>query len=580
VQHPGVIVYETSNQPSSLDPALWSDAGSATIQFNVYETLFQYVGNVSSQVEPWLASNYTVSSDGLTYTVNLRHGITFQDGSQFNASAVVFSFNRVVLMDSSTSNVWILDGSQAPGLINGSFNYSHNFGSGAATYNQSQVNAFLSSNGVQVGANPYQVIFHLGYADASFPYILALTAASIVSPSFVVSHWSAPNDGHGYISGVSAGDSNPYMNNHTSGTGPYETKSWDPTTGDVVLTSYSQYWGSPSNSGAAKVPEIDLNFIQSDSARVLDLKSGAADLADIPTSDNFAFFDKTTWLTNHQIQVTAPGVSVIGPFPQLNIEYIGMNFAIHDPNGSLSSFQPFANKNFRFAMADAINITDILQNAASGFGVSADSAVPPGLGGYNSSVPVDYNYNLTNAQGNLTIAGKALGFNSSNSRSLTMVYAIGDSTGQAVSTELATNINNMAVGITINVSPQPISQFLGGVVARTIPMFVLQYLADYPETTDFLSAFGSATSNVGFFVGYNDTHVTSLINQQASENNATLRAHLINQAEIAMNQDVPYIWLYYPSIFGETGQMSRSWISGFQFNAAYSGPYFYELTKG
>ncbi|MFI5420276.1 MAG: ABC transporter substrate-binding protein, partial [Nitrososphaerales archaeon] len=83
VQNAGRIVYDTSNQPSSLDPALWSDAGSATIQFNVYETLLQYVGNVSSQVFPWLASNYTVSADGLTYTVNLRQGITFQDGSAF-----------------------------------------------------------------------------------------------------------------------------------------------------------------------------------------------------------------------------------------------------------------------------------------------------------------------------------------------------------------------------------------------------------------------------------------------------------------------------------------------------------------
>ena len=260
VQNPGVIVYETSNQPSSLDPALWSDAGSATIQFNVYETLFQYVGNVSSQVEPWLASNYTVSPDGLTYTVNLRQGITFQDGSQFNASAVVFSFNRVVLMDSSSSNVWILVGSQAPGLINGSFNYSHNFGSGAATYNQSQVNAYLASDGVQVGANPYQVIFHLGYADASFPYILALTAASIVSPSFVISHWSAPTDGHGYITGVNAGDTDPYMNNHTSGTGPYEVKSRNSTTGDVVLTSYSQVLGLSieyrSRKGSRNRPEL------------------------------------------------------------------------------------------------------------------------------------------------------------------------------------------------------------------------------------------------------------------------------------------------------------------------------------
>ena len=579
VPNPNKIVYETSNQPSSLDPALWSDAGSATIQFNVYETLLQYYGNNSAQVIPWLAKNYTVSPDGLTYTVNLRQGIKFQDGSPFNATAVVFSFDRVILMDSSSSNVWILVGSQAPGLINGSFYYSNNFGSGAATYNQSQVNAFMNSNGVVVGANPYQVIFHLGYADASFPYILALTVASIVSPDYVISHWTPATNGHGYITGVNAGEEDQWMNTHASGTGPYEVASWSQTTGNVVLKANTNYWGTPFNTGVAKVGEIDLNFVQSDAARVLDLKSGAADIADIPTTDYFAFINKNAWLSSGQVQMTAPGVVAPGPYPQLNIEYIGMNFKIYNPDGTLSSFQPFQNKNFRLAMADAVNITDIVQNAAFGFGIQANSAVPPGLGGYNSSVPVDYSYNLTNAQGNLTLAAKALGFNATNPQTITLVYAIGDSTGQAVSTLLATNINNMNLGINIVVSPEPIGEFLSNVVARTIPMFVLQYLADYPETTDFLSAFGSATSNVGFFVGYNDTHVTSLINQQAAETNPTVRAQLINQAEIAMNQDVPYIWLYYPSVFGQTGQMFRSWITGFQFNAAYSGLYFYGLNK-
>ena len=369
------------------------------------------------------------------------------------------------------------------------------------------------------------------------------------------------------------------MNAHTSGTGPYEVASWSQTTGNVVLKSNPSYWGSPFNTGVAKVGEVDLNFVQSDASRVLDLKSGAADIADIPTTDYFAFINKNTWLSSGQVQMTSPGIIAPGPSPQLNIEYIGMNFKIYNPDGTLSSFQPFQNKNFRLAMADAVNITDIVMNAASGFGIQANSAVPPGLGGYNSSVPVDYSYNLANAQGNLALASKALGFNATNPQTITMVYAIGDSTGQAVSTELATNINNMNLGINIVVSPEPIGEFLSNVVARSIPMFVLQYLADYPETTDFLSAFGSATSNVGFFVGYNDTHVTSLINQQAAETNPALRAQLINQAEIAMNQDVPYIWLYYPSVFGETGQMFRSWITGFQFNAAYSGLYFYGLNK-
>ena len=313
VQNPGKIVYETSNLLSSLDPAYYSDSGSQTVQFNVYENLLQYEGNSTKIVYPWLAQNYIVSSDGLTYTFNLRQGIKFQDGTPFNASAVVFSINRAVLTDSSSSTLGLLVGTQAPGIINGSYDYSATYGKGSPTYNQSQVNAFISSNGVVVGSNPYQVIFHLGYADASFPYLLPLSVAEIVSPSYTISHWTQPTNGHGYITGVTAGSQDPFLNDHMSGTGPFQLQSWDQTTGDVVLVANQNYWGSPSGQGIAKVSEVDINFVQSDSARVLDLKSGAADISDIATSDIFAFMNKTAWQTSQQVVPTTPGVSIYGP---------------------------------------------------------------------------------------------------------------------------------------------------------------------------------------------------------------------------------------------------------------------------
>ena len=194
VQNPGRIVYETSNLLSSLDPEAYSDSGSQTVQFNVYENLLRYVGSSTKTVSPWLASNYTVSPDGLTYTFNLRQGITFQDGTPFNASAVVFSINRAILTDSSSSIVGLIVGTQAPGIINGSYYYSATSGVGSSNYTQAQVNAFINSHGVVVGSNPYQVIFHLGYADASFPYLLPLQICEIVSPSYVISHWSKPTD--------------------------------------------------------------------------------------------------------------------------------------------------------------------------------------------------------------------------------------------------------------------------------------------------------------------------------------------------------------------------------------------------
>jgi peptide/nickel transport system substrate-binding protein len=560
-----------------MDPGYFVDTASAEIQQNVYEPLLQFVGNgPNTTVVPWLTQNYTVSSDGMTYTFNLRQGITFQDGSAFNATAVVFSINRVVLMDSTASSDYLLDGPHAPGLINGSSYYSHAVGSGASTYNQSQVNAYINSHGVEIGANPYQVIFHLGFPFPSFPYIIA--DVFIVSPTTVISHWTVPTDGHGYITGITAGEEDQYMKTHASGSGPFVLNSWDQTTNNIVLSSNSKYWGTPNNSGPAKIPEVDINYVSSDSARVLDLKSGAADISDIPTNDYFAFIDKTSWLANHSVVVTTPGINAPGPYATLDLEFLTMNYVIHNQDGSVASFQPFQNKNFRVAMSDAVNVSDIVRNVINGFGIQANEAVPPGEHAYNSSIPVYYNFNLTDAKGNLTLAAKSLGLNASNPKTIVLAYQIGDAAGQAISTQLANNINNMQLGVTINVSPQPVSTFIGALVAGQLAFGVLSFVPDYPDSPDYL-AIVALPGNLASFVSYNNTVVVSKLDQALGETNQTLRAQLLQQVQILINQDVAYIWFYYPSVFGETGQVFRTWVHGFQFLTQSNGIFFYQLSK-
>ncbi len=53
------------------------------------------VNRVTQEVEPWLAESWTTSSDGLTYTLRLRNGITFSDGSPFTSDDVRFAFEAV-----------------------------------------------------------------------------------------------------------------------------------------------------------------------------------------------------------------------------------------------------------------------------------------------------------------------------------------------------------------------------------------------------------------------------------------------------------------------------------------------------
>ncbi len=62
---------------------------------NVYETLTRYTPTGSAEaIGPGLATDWSASDDGLTWTFHLREGVTFHDGAAFDASAVKQSVER------------------------------------------------------------------------------------------------------------------------------------------------------------------------------------------------------------------------------------------------------------------------------------------------------------------------------------------------------------------------------------------------------------------------------------------------------------------------------------------------------
>ena len=74
-----------------LDPALASDDDSKIVNNYLYEGLLQVV---NGQMYLALADSFTRSEDGLDYIFELRPGVKFHDGADFNADAVVANFNR------------------------------------------------------------------------------------------------------------------------------------------------------------------------------------------------------------------------------------------------------------------------------------------------------------------------------------------------------------------------------------------------------------------------------------------------------------------------------------------------------
>ncbi len=79
--------------PDRIDPAVGNDFASSTSLANLYDTLI--FPNKDGGVDPWLATSWDISPDGLTYTFHLREGVKFHDGSLLKASDVVYSYNRI-----------------------------------------------------------------------------------------------------------------------------------------------------------------------------------------------------------------------------------------------------------------------------------------------------------------------------------------------------------------------------------------------------------------------------------------------------------------------------------------------------
>jgi peptide/nickel transport system substrate-binding protein len=89
-----------ANVPN-LDPAVGEDEASLTALANIYDSLV--FPTVSGNVVPDLATSWTISPNGLTYTFTLRSNVLFHDGSTLNAQDVVFSMDRLLAMGQGLS---------------------------------------------------------------------------------------------------------------------------------------------------------------------------------------------------------------------------------------------------------------------------------------------------------------------------------------------------------------------------------------------------------------------------------------------------------------------------------------------
>lgn len=107
VQTGGTLTYAVYSAAQTLDPAHTQPAGTTggTEMAAVYDLLMRLDAGTNEFV-PQLAESMTVSDDNLTWTMKLRDGVKFSDGTDLNADAVVWSINRYNEMHGGNSEMY------------------------------------------------------------------------------------------------------------------------------------------------------------------------------------------------------------------------------------------------------------------------------------------------------------------------------------------------------------------------------------------------------------------------------------------------------------------------------------------
>lgn len=188
-----------------LDPALASDDDSRIVNNYLYEGLLQVVNN---QMYLALATSFTRSEDGLDYIFELRPGVKFHDGSDFNADAVVANFNRWFDPADPTHGTGAYDAWVADFL--GFKGEKTDAGVAKSTF-----------DGIEK-IDDLTVVVHLSSPDPDLVVYLSEPAFAIVNPAAL----KAP--GFGTQKGMDGG------------TGPYILTEWNDA--GLTLQSFGNYW--------------------------------------------------------------------------------------------------------------------------------------------------------------------------------------------------------------------------------------------------------------------------------------------------------------------------------------------------
>ncbi|WP_162913211.1 ABC transporter substrate-binding protein [Rhodospirillaceae bacterium SYSU D60014] len=215
---PEVVASEWATESQSVDPIINTSVDDPVRINALYEKLTD-VDN-SYQVVPVLAERWEPNEEGTVWTFHLREGVKFHDGSDFDASDVVYSFRRA--LDPNT-------GSGAVSVLN-----------------------FMTPEQIEA-VDSDTVRFSLDEPVVELPLLISTKFAAIVPD----------------------GATHDELQKNPVGTGPFMIESFSPGQPSVTVKAFPDYW----QEGKPKSPCLRFSGISEPISRAAALLSGQADLA-------------------------------------------------------------------------------------------------------------------------------------------------------------------------------------------------------------------------------------------------------------------------------------------------------------
>ena len=475
------LVVCSEDSPDALNAAL-SDANTS---YDVSEQIGDRLVEMEiggSKVIPGLAESWTVTPDGLRYTFKLRHGVKFQSSDKFkptremNADDVIYTFNRVLDPASPFNKV---------------------SGGAYPTWNDFVLPVVKSVTKV---------------SDDTVALDLKAPSASLLSALTVQPFTIWPVE---YANAMLKAGTPEMIDSAPLGTGPFQLVQYQKDS-LIRFRAFHDFWGEKGGmpERAAKVDQLVFNITREPAVRFAKLKANECQIARYPSPADLPAMRAT------------PGVVV----PEAPIAALSMLAMRVDK-------KPFDDIRVRQALAEAINVDDILTSVFQGSGTPTASLVPSALWGHNATLK-PRRFDPAHAKQLLVEAGYPNGF-STDLWAIPVVRAYmpdGRRTAELIQADWA------KIGVQAKIVSFEWGEYLRRRRAGEATVAMAGGTWDYPDPNQLVSWFTCDAVATGTNVPHwCDQAFTDLVHKADLITDQAERAKLYEQAQVLFNDAIPAV---------------------------------------